>query len=136
MTNFKKITLIVFLIVLCCAPLSSKSYCTDKAYMYNLSQPTRPVITHWTEDTYVFEGEPVRMSASVSCYPFPEAWIERDGMIIKPSKDYKINQTNGTITLEIASVSLSDEGIYSFCFKNSAGIVKKNCRLTVRQRPE
>ncbi len=87
------------------------------------------------EDKTIEEGESVEMQIFVTGTPPPDViWYKDDQPItIYPHRRFHATRENEICSLEIKDARCSDEGTYTCRAKNTAGEVRKSCKLTVKQ---
>ena len=87
------------------------------------------------EDKTIEEGDSVEMQIFVTGTPPPEViWYKDDQPItIYPHRRFHATRENDICSLEIKDARCSDQGNYTCRAKNTAGEVRKSCKLTVKQ---
>uniref|UniRef100_T1P7Q7 Myosin light chain kinase, smooth muscle n=1 Tax=Musca domestica TaxID=7370 RepID=T1P7Q7_MUSDO len=90
-----------------------------------------PIFTMRLRDRRVQVTYPVRLTCQVVGYPQPEISWYKDDQLIESSRQSIISQDNQFYTLELASTSLNDSGIYTCTAKNELGSVSCHCSLVV-----
>ena len=86
-------------------------------------------------DKTIEEGDSVEMQIFVTGTPPPEVvWYKDDQPItIYPHRRFHAMRENDICSLEIKDARCSDQGNYTCRAKNTAGEVRKSCKLTVTQ---
>ena len=86
-------------------------------------------------DKTIEEGDSVEMQIFVTGTPPPEViWYKDDQPItIYPHRRFHAMRENDICSLEIKDARCSDQGNYTCRAKNTAGEVRKSCKLTVKQ---
>lgn len=87
------------------------------------------------DDKTIEEGDSVEMQIFVTGTPPPEViWYKDDQPItIYPHRRFYAMRENDICSLEIKDARCSDEGNYTCRAKNTAGEVRKSCKLIVKQ---
>lgn len=87
------------------------------------------------DDQTIEEGDCVEMQIFVTGTPPPEVvWYKDDQPItIYPHRRFHATRVNDICSLEIKDARCSDQGNYTCRAKNTAGEVRKSCKLTVKQ---
>lgn len=97
----------------------------------SLSSDALPIFTMRLRDRRVQVTYPVRLTCQVVGYPQPEVSWYKDDQLLESNKQNNISQDNQFYTLELASTSLNDSGIYTCTAKNDLGSVSCHCSLVV-----
>lgn len=94
-----------------------------------------PEFTTELTDKTIEEGDSVEMQIFVTGTPPPEViWYKDDQPItIYPHRRFHATRENDICSLEIKDARCSDQGNYICRAKNTAGEVRKSCKLTVKQ---
>lgn len=90
-----------------------------------------PIFTMRLRDRRVQVTYPVRLTCQVVGYPAPEVVWYKDDTTVVPSRRCIIIDDGQFYTLELASTSLDDSGIYTCTAKNELGSVSCHCSLVV-----
>lgn len=87
------------------------------------------------DDKTIEEGDSVEMQIFVTGTPPPEViWYKDDQPItIYPHRRFHATRENEICSLEIKDARCSDQGTYTCRAKNTAGEVRKSCKLAVKQ---
>uniref|UniRef100_A0A1A9UZC2 Myosin light chain kinase, smooth muscle n=1 Tax=Glossina austeni TaxID=7395 RepID=A0A1A9UZC2_GLOAU len=92
---------------------------------------TLPIFTMRLRDRRVQVTYPVRLTCQVMGYPKPEISWFKDDRPLASTRHCLITADYQFYTLELASTSLSDSGIYTCTAKNELGSVSCHCSLVV-----
>ncbi|MGH0147854.1 UNVERIFIED_CONTAM: hypothetical protein FKN15_062916, partial [Acipenser sinensis] len=90
-----------------------------------------PVFTEQLGDTYVTDGERLRLQCRVASDPPPVVTWSLDGKVIKSSKFIVLAQEGGVCSLTIDKALPEDEGQYKCIAENSAGRAECCCLVHV-----
>lgn len=85
-------------------------------------------------DLTVPEGSPARFVTSLGGVPPPKVVWVREGHIIKQSRDFQMNQDQGSASLVIRHTYPEDEGVYVCRATNASGQAETSARLTVQRK--
>ncbi|KAL1423182.1 hypothetical protein MTO96_021174, partial [Rhipicephalus appendiculatus] len=85
-------------------------------------------------DLTVPEGSPARFVTSLGGVPPPKVIWVREGHIIKQSRDFQMNQDQGSASLVIRHTYPEDEGVYVCRATNASGQAETSARLTVQRK--
>ena len=78
------------------------------------------------------EGDRFELVCTFAGVPAPDIRWEKDGSVLLFGEGRSIFNSTGCSQLEINSLALSDDGVYSCSVINVAGNVTKSVRLKVR----
>ncbi|XP_075167097.1 stretchin-Mlck isoform X1 [Haematobia irritans] len=90
-----------------------------------------PIFTMRLRDRRVQVTYPVRLTCQVVGFPQPEISWYKDDVLLETNRQCIISQDNQFYTLELASATLNDSGIYTCTAKNELGSVSCHCSLVV-----
>ncbi|XP_045034081.1 myosin light chain kinase, smooth muscle isoform X2 [Daphnia magna] len=96
-----------------------------------------PFFTHELEDRTVSEGGTFSLIARVEAYPAVGVLWHRDGIRLRPCRQYDMRlESDGTVALVVSGVlARRHAGVYTCTVTNEMGQVSSNARVTIRQRP-
>lgn len=104
--------------------------------MHFSGKPQKPKFLKGLQDTKVIVGEPLRLEAQVSSYPFPDIKWYKDGIPIRPQTGTSFeNHPDGKIVLTIDSVDPKNPGVYTLVASNRLGESTTAAQIFLEERP-
>ena len=98
------------------------------------NKPTKPSFdTVLPSEANVTEGQPLKLSAKISGHPKPETkWLKNGNVILNNSHINMSASADGSVFLEIGSVSVEDSGSYTLVTSNNLGEVSSVVAVNIK----